>query len=275
MRRRSPSPRHALLALPALLVALALASCGSDGGSPVGPPPTPPAPINLVRLLQSILPDGYPLPTDIDTTASLLVALQTPTGQLAAAGFISGGTSVNAGTVSVRALEGAVFDSSTLSVLSLPFEGRLVNLYVAIPPPTLPFDGITQHVWKASGAPQFPAFTDSVRSVEPADVTAPAPGAVVTRASGMAVTWSDAGADPAVQVVASVRSEVDTTRFALAAAADPAGTLTIPAGSLGGLPAGAARVTVARARLRGVTVSSRPVLLGVQSNAPSVAVTLQ
>jgi hypothetical protein len=78
-----------------------------------------------------------------------------------------------------------------------------------------------------------------------------------------------------VQVVASVRSEVDTTRFALAAAADPAGTLTIPAGSLGGLPAGAARVTVARARLRGVTVSSRPVLLGVQSNAPSVAVTLQ
>src|SRR5262249_38752177 len=106
------------------------------------------------------------------------------------------------------------------------------------------------HVWDVKGSTTIATFIDSVQSVSNVTLTAPAPSALVSRASDLTVSWSNGGSAPDVYVGAAVISSADTTRHVAAAAVlSSAGSAIVPTASLSALAAGGATLAVARYRL--------------------------
>ncbi|MBI1799972.1 MAG: hypothetical protein HYR73_09860 [Candidatus Eisenbacteria bacterium] len=239
----------------AALVGLGASGCGKSGSTA---PPAAPASLTLNQALHAALPATITVPENLDTTASVLVTLHFPEGlKGAGAAFESGGQLVEAGAVWIRTtkLVGGGLDSVQFARTVTSSGGHTLIIYstLATAPPSvvnIPFDGITFHVFRVTGSTSIPAFVDSVRSVDDLNLTAPAEADSVTRSAGLTVSWSDAGSDPTVMVGATVIAGSDSTlRAASDAASDPTGTLLVPAARLMALPAGAARVAVARYRL--------------------------
>jgi len=236
----------------AVLPLLVLSSgCGSSGGNPTAP--GTPTSFTLRQMMTAAVPATVTVPSDIDTTASLLFTLHVY-GPLKGAGaaFISGGQLADAGNVWIRESGGA-FKLLTKSAGVIGVHSYVVYATLAGASPAtinIPFDGTAYHVFQVDGSSAIPAFVDSVQSVDDLDVSAPVPGAMVTRASGLQVNWSDPGGDANVKVAATVIANADTTlKAAAAVVGDPAGTVTIPAIELNRLPAGGARLAVARYRM--------------------------
>lgn len=256
MRRIRPLVRH--LALPALFAASLIASgCGGSSSS-TGPSGPPTGTISeLFALIDRSVISGAVLPTDIDTTAAILGALEVE-GFRAAVGFFPTFLSPqlaqfsDAGVVSLRT--GGSGGETALDKQQLVVSGFTMSIYSTLPShPTgisLAFDGTTQHRFTVGGSSSVAAFTDSVKSVSKPVITAPAPGATITRASGLTLDWTAMGADTTVYVTGLIVSQVDST-FAAAAtiARDVDGTTSIASGPLSGLPPGPARLTLARYRI--------------------------
>ncbi len=238
-------------------LALALGTgCGKSGGpaAPYVPPPS----LTLMQALNAALPATVPIPAGLDTTASLMATLHLPIGLKSAdAAFIQSNRLVDAGIVWTRTLKPAsgALDSVQLTKTASALGGSAFLIYTSSlgAAPTdlnVHFDGVMYHVFDVGGSATVPAFIDSVQSVKDLSLTAPNEADVVTRANGLNVTWSDGGTDASVWVVATVIANSDTTlRASAAAVADPAGTLNIPGYAFVRMPAGAARVAVARFRL--------------------------
>jgi hypothetical protein len=129
----------------------------------------------------------------------------------------------------------------------------------------LVFDGTAFHRTTVTGSADFPAFVDSVRSVAPIHASAPASGANVSRAADLTVTWTPMGSDTTVYVACGVASRVGPQSAIAALARDVDGAATVRASALAGLPAGAARVGLARYRLVYHPVGTRKVGLASES----------
>lgn len=245
-------------ALAPLALAFALHGCGgSSGGGPTAPGSGPPVGTvaDLSRMVSGAFVAGSVLPTNADTTASLLGTMNVDGLRAAAALFISPTSGLqDAGTVTTRT--GLVLPGSetALDKAQLTVSGFVQTVYSTLASHplgvVLPFDGTSRHKFTVSGSSAVAAFSDSVTSVTLPVVTAPAPAASVSRAADLAVTWSDAGADTTVYCLAAVQSFADSTKFAIGALTlDTAGSCTIPTARLSLLPAGNARLSLARFRL--------------------------
>jgi hypothetical protein len=269
-----PSPRAAgergrrarvVVAL-AFLAAGALAGCGRK--HPSAPGPTGGTPDDFARLVQASYVSGAVLPTTLETQSSLLVTLDVEGVAVGAALFRSGTIYVAAGTVAVR-VNPRTFAWPTVDTLarqSVPVYNTPWFVYSSVPnlPALVPvvFDGVTRHHFEVSGTAAFPAFEDSVLSVARPVLSAPAAFAGVPRDADLAVSWSDAGTDSTVYVLCMLRSEVDTSRVAFGdLVRDQSGATSFPAPRLGVLPAGAARLSVARYRIARRTNGALPVNL--------------
>lgn len=257
---RSPAFAPLRISL-AILLLLIQSGCGSSG------PTAPPAPVTsltLRQVLNAVTPAAVHVPANIDTTASLLFSLHLYAPLKGAGAAFENGGLVSAGNVWIRTMNGAALDSTALVQASGIAAGHSYVVYGTMggtPAVTIniPFDGVAFHVFDVAGSASIPAFIDSIQSVHDIDVTAPIEGAAVTRASGLPVTWGDAGADAAVKVAATVIANSDTTLKAAAAAVDdPTAGLTIPAAALTKLPAGGAKLAVTRYRLVYKSESGHP-----------------
>jgi hypothetical protein len=242
--------RHArIIALLALTLGI-VSGCSSTSA----PKTTVPSE-TLNQALHTVLPATVTVPSNVDTTASLLFTLHVSPVKAAGAAFETGGQLVDAGNVWIRTVSVATLDSVQLTETIAATGGRMITVYGALlgVPATshdLPFDGTKYHVFHVAGSTSISAFIDSIKSVHDIDVTAPAENAVIPRSGGLTVTWGDAGADTAVKVVATVIAGTDSTlRAAADVVADPAATLQIPSTRLNLLPNGAARLAIARFRL--------------------------
>ena len=255
MRCIRPLARH--LALPILFAATLLATgCGSGGGTAPNGPPIGTA-SELFALIDRSVISGAVLPTDIDTTAAIIGALDVE-GFRAAVAFFPTFLSPqlvqfsDAGVVSLRT--GPSGGETALDKQQLVVSGFTMNIYSTLPSHpagiVLAFDGTTQHRFTVGGSSSVTAFTDSVKSVSQPAITSPGPAATITRASGLTLDWTPMGADTTVYVTGLIVSQVDSTLAAAATIArDVDGTTTIPSGRLTGLPPGPARLTLARYRI--------------------------
>ena len=252
MRHSSILPRFTLGILP--LVCFVAAGCSSNSGS-TAPPANPPS-LSLNQALARAVPSTVTVPTEIDTTASLLFTIHFD-GALKGAGaaFLNGSQLVDAGNVWTRTLNAAVLDSVQLTEVSGVVSGHQLIVYgsmASIPPMmvNIPFDGSTYHVFHVAGSASVAAFIDSMKSVHDLHVNSPAADTTRSRSSDFTVHWDDAGGDAGVKVVATVISGADTTLKAAATMAlDSDGAATIPTAALMRLPAGAAKLAIARYRL--------------------------
>jgi hypothetical protein len=247
-----------VLPLAALVLGALAAFSAGCGKSTSSVTPGTAASLTLRQALNTALPATVFVPANVDTTASLMVTLHLAGGlRGAGAAFMNGPQLWNVGNVWVRTtklLVPAQLDSVLLAITNGTFGGNSLVLYSTIGGTSpadlrIPFDGAAYHVFHVSGAAPFSAFIDSVQSVADVNVESPADGDSVTRAGGLTVTWAgptDAGVFVTATVIASTDS---TVRAAATAVADPAQTAQVPAGQLTHLPAGAARVAVARYRL--------------------------
>lgn len=251
---RLPARHLALTA--SLAAALLLAGCGGKSSTgPTGPPTGTFS--ELLALIDRSVISGAVLPTDIDTTAAILGALEVE-GFRAAVAFFPTFLSPqlvqfsDAGVVSLRT--GPSGGETALDKQQLIVSGFTMSIYSTLPSHpagiALAFDGTTQHRFTVNGSSSVAAFTDSVKSVSKPVITAPAPGATITRASGLTLDWTPMGADTTVYVTGLVVSQVDSTLAAAATIArDVDGSTTISSGRLSGLPPGPARLTLARYRI--------------------------
>lgn len=234
-------------------VALMLGFVWGCGGSSTAPPAAPSSE-TLTQALKTVLPATVTVPSNVDTTASLLFTLHIVPAKAAGAAFETGGQLVDAGNAWIRTVSVATLDSVQLTETIAATGGRMITVYGALlgAPGShdLPFDGSKFHVFHVAGSAAISAFIDSVKSVDDLDITAPSEGAAIPKSGGLTVTWSDGGADTAVKVAATVIAGTDSTlRAAADVVSDPAGTLQIPAGRLNLLPNGPARLAIARYRL--------------------------
>lgn len=243
-----------------VLVGLVIGSVGC-GKSPTTPT-TPGVPTgtldDLAVMITRSFPAGSELPTTLDTTANILAGINVEGfgGSVAAFPVLSGGflTLSDAGSVRVRTGLGAARTMTALDKLQLRVAGTVQTIYTTlISHPlglALAFDGNTYHSFTVSGTAAVPALVDSVRSVTLPSLSAPSPGASASRATNLAVSWSDASTDSTVYMMVFVGSQVDTTKYAAAALVrDLAGSASVPAAQLSQLPNGAARLTAVRFRL--------------------------
>jgi hypothetical protein len=236
------------------LLALTITMLSGCGSSSTSPPATLPSE-TLNQALKAVLPATVTVPSNVDTTASLLFTLHIAPAKAAGAVFETGGQLVDAGNVWIRTVSVAALDSVQLTETIAATGGHIITVYGALlgVPPTshdIAFDGIKHHVFHVAGSTAISAFADSIQSVDDLTVTAPSEGMLISKAAGLGVTWSNAGADTAVKVVATVIAGSDSTlRAAADVVADPAGTLNIPAARMNRLPNGAARLAIARYRL--------------------------
>ena len=206
-------------------------------------------------MISSTLVAGAVLPTNVDTTASLLGAMNVDGLRAAAALFLSATTGLqDAGTVTVRtgaALPGA---EAALDKLQLTVMGFLQSAYTTLPSHplgvVLPFDGTSRHRFTVGGSTSVMAFADSVTSVTLPVVSAPSPGATINRATGLAVLWTDAGTDTTLYCLAVVHSLTDSSKIAISdLVRDVDGACAVGSARLSALPAGNARFSLARFRL--------------------------
>lgn len=239
-------------------VALLLAGCGKSPTTPTQPG----VPIgnfnDLAAMIARAYPVGSELPSNLDTTANILAGINVEGVRASVAAFpvLNAGqvTLSDAGTVTVRTGLGPVKSLTALDKQQLNVSATIQSIYTTlISHPldlALAFDGDTYHAFTSSGTAAVPALNDSVKSVSLPSLTAPDPGASVSRASDLTVSWSDAGSDTTVYMMAFVDSQTDTTKFAVAPLArDVNGAMAVPTAQLGLLPNGAARLTVVRFRL--------------------------
>lgn len=264
--------RHLALALS---LAAALAGCGGSS-STTGPTGPPTGTFNdLLALIDRSLITGAALPTDLDSTAAILgtVSVEGARGALALFPTFLTPTVAqfsDAGIVSVRT--GPSGGETALDKQQLVVSGFTMNIYSSVPshPAGIPlaFDGTTQHRFTVSGSTSVVAFVDSVLSVSQPVLTTPAPGATITRSAGLPIEWTAMGTDTTVYVTAVIVSMVDSSFSAAATIArDVEGRATIDAGPLTTLPIGAARLSVARYRLKRRDAGARRVNLVCESVA--------
>lgn len=242
---------------------LALAGCSKTSGvtAPIGG--TPPGTIaDLVSWIRRSLPEDFVYPTNLDTTASLLVTSDVDGVGAAFGVFRSGFALVRAGTLT---LNGAAVAQFAVPVNTVP--QYFYSTYFT-PPFDLPltFDGQALHRFICQGYASIPAFQDTVRSVDLMELSAPVQNQRISKDEDFTLAWSDAGSDTTVYVAAAVYSLVDTTlHVALALGRDAPGTLVIPAARLQTAPIGGATLAIARFRLRYFTTGG--VKIGMMSEA--------
>lgn len=268
-RSVSAFPRF-VLAVPALLAALAallaaLAGC-SGKRTPVTPViPGPPAGSDYARILAAKMPSTFVLPSNVDTSATLLFSTDIDGSELAGALFRNGAHLVNAGQVFVRkSLAGAVADSTELDTLYFTFGGAPRTIYTTQKANPfgldLPFDGATRHIFGVEGSGAFPALIDSIVSVRDAFITEPVLHGFYPKSQDLTISWSNPGTDTTVYVTASIAMIPDTTtRLVTGTVRDVGGQLVISSSALQTMPAGHATLAVARYRLEYRTIAGRRV----------------
>ena len=209
-------------------------------------------PGDFYRLWGSSYVDGAAFFSSGEDTAGQLVTMTVDGLPVAAALIRAGGRYVNVGTVRVGQSPPIASFVDTLARRSVPVYGTPWYLYTSVPNlaalPPVTFDGVAQHHFRVSGSVDFAAFDDSILSVRPPVVSAPAIGATVPRTSDLVVSWSDAGIDPDVQMICFVRSAVNSNIAPGLHARDLDGAATIQRFALEALPPGEARLTVIRYR---------------------------
>lgn len=262
----------------ALLALAVLAGCSSkDNPASTGPPTGTTA--DLARLVESAIIPGAVLPTNIDTTASIVFSLNVD-GLRAASALFVGGTPrglVSAGTVTVGPIPPGP-GTVALNTYELIVQGFLQTVYTTLVSHpvgiNLPFDGATYHRFTTSGTSLFPAMSDSVLSVGLPVISAPAAGANVLLSADLVVNWSNPGTDTTTYVLVMVVSLVDTTKVAIGMlVTDPGGVAVVNTPELGLLPAGPARMSVARFRIAPRSVSGHATALICEA-ASTRAITL-
>jgi hypothetical protein len=248
--------RKPILALALLVAIAALGGCGGKATSFVSVDWPPSGSAADFDTLVAPSATGYVRPTNAISNVSLLTTIEVAGIRSAFALFEDGLHALDAGTVTVRAHApvGAASVFKTLDRLQLSVSGTIEYLYTSLVSNplglNLTFDGVEHHVFTASGSTSVPAFTDSVRSVATLFVGNPVGGSTHARSSDLEITWVNGSADTTVYVVAAVVSQVDSSKVAMADMVRDAGEYTtVPASRLALLPAGAARVSVARWRV--------------------------
>jgi len=233
-----------------------VSGCGGGSKGTTAPPQGTTA--DLVALIASLVPPEFVLPSNVEQGASLLATMDVSGKVQAFAALQNGANLVNGGDVWSSG-RGASDPPATpevqLDVRSTLVSGVDQFVYSTMPSHpsgiVLAFDGSAMHHLRATGTGQFPAFSDSVRSVTAIDPSTPASGASVPRASDLLVTWSDGGADTTVYVGAMVYRTSDPTQRRLTGVVrDGDGQLTVHAATLSALPVGDATLVVVRFRLR-------------------------
>ncbi len=257
--------RNASFAAAAALLAalLGLAGCGSSSHTTAPTPPAGNTLADLRAMLASTVVPGTVLPPNADTTATLLATMDVDGLRAASATFVVGASLAQAGTVSVEGNSGGGGGEIDLDRLTVNYGGTQSTYTTLVSHPlgvNLAFDGSTFHRFTATGSATVSALVDSIRAVTLPTLATPAASADVPRASDLAVTWSDAGTDTTVYVIAAVGSTVDSAKIALGVLVrDVAGATSIPAARLGALPAGNATLAVTRYRLAYHTPGGRKV----------------
>lgn len=250
-------PIFAVAALAALATLLALGGCGGKATSFISAdwPPSGTA-ADFDTLVARSSATGYVRPPNAISNVSLMTTIEISGMRSAFALFDDGLHALDAGAVSVRAHApvGGASVTKTLDRLQLSVSGTVEYLYTSLVSNplglNLTFDGVEHHVFTASGSTSVPAFTDSVRSVAALFVGNPVGGSVHARSSDLEITWVNGSADTTVYVVAAVVSQVDSSKVAMADMVRDGGEYTtVPASRLALLPAGAARVSIARWRV--------------------------
>lgn len=241
-----------------ILVVAALVGCGKSPTTPTQPAIRIGTFTDLTAMISASYPSGSQLPSNLDTTANILAGINVDgfSGSVALFPILSSGflTLSDAGTVTVRTGLGPAKSLTALDKLQLNVAATIHTVYTTlISHPldlALAFDGTTYHAFTTSGTGAVPAMSDSVKSVTLPTISAPTLGANVSRAADLSVTWSDAGTDSTVYIMAFVGSDVDTTKFAAAALSrDQNGSVTVPSSQLSLMPNGAARLLLVRFRL--------------------------
>ncbi len=240
----------------ALLATLAGCGGGGSGDAPTGPvlPPSGTAQ-DLANMISGSFVAGAVLPTNVDTTASLLATMNVNGLRAGLVLLLSPTTGLqDGGAISLRTGLAGSTSETALDKLQLRVSGLIQTVYTTLPSHplgvVLPFDATTHHRFTVPGGTGVTAFEDSVLSVTLPAIASPAASATVSRAADLVVSWSNAGADTTVYCLALVRSQVDTTMGAISALVrDPDAQTTITTARLSTLPAGAARLALARFRL--------------------------
>jgi len=254
MRGRSLAAAAAALAGAALALALA-SGCGKSSSS-TQPATNVGTPADLGRAIAAAIVPGAVLPTNADTSASLMATMDVLDIREALALFYAGGALVDAGAVTTRVTTLAppgtanvALDRSSVNVLGHPqyFYSTFASHPVGI---AIPFDATSYQRFDVAGSGGFPALTDSILSVDMITVSAPVIEAGVKRSSDLVVAWSNPESDTTVYVQCAVSSYGDTSHVALGVLVpDPDGATDVPSARLQTLPAGLARLSVARYRL--------------------------
>ncbi len=239
-------------------VVAALVGCGKSPTTPTQPA-IPTGTFNdLTAMISRSYPSGGQLPTNLDTTANILAGINVEgrAGAVALFPILSSGfvTLSDAGTVTVRTGLGPAKSLTVLDRLQLNVAATIHTVYTTLLSHpfdlALAFDGTTSHAFTTSGTSAVPAMNDSVKSVTLPTISAPSPGANVSRAADLTVSWGDAGTDSTVYIMAFVGSQVDTTQFAAAALTrDSNGSLNVPSVQLALMPNGNAELLLVRFRL--------------------------
>ncbi len=261
--------RRLLLAALALACGAALESCGGKATSFVDVqwPPAGSA-AEFDTLVMRATATGAVTPTDAMANVALLMTVEVSGLRTAWAMFDNGPHFQDAGTVTVRThnVAGPGTTQKALDILGLQVNGTPEYFYTSLVSNplglNLTFDGVEHHVFTVGGSGSVTAFTDSARSVVHPGVTAPAGGASVSRASDLTVSFSGASLDSTVRTLAVITSLVDSSKVARSDLSLDGASLVVPTSRLAALPAGAARLAVARWRLSYRDHSGRLVGLG-------------
>lgn len=233
------------------LAAATLAGCSKH--SPTSPgEPSNGVPGDFYALMDSSF-DGVQIFSAGGSIHSHLITANVDGTPVAVALVEVGSKYVDVGTVQVGQSPPVAAAVDTLARRSVAVHGTPWFLYTSLPNmPTLPpieFDGVSQHHFRLSGSTAFGAFADSIASVKLPVISTPAAGAMVPRDSNLVVTWSDAGVDTSIRVLAFVRSNVDSNIApGVGDWRDPDGHATVDLVH-SHLPAGSARLVVVRYRV--------------------------
>ena len=269
--RLRPLAAVGLAAALALAATAPLAGCGKSS-SPSAPSPPDGTLADVIALIRSATLPGSVPPPNVDGSASLIASSELDGVHAASALFVSGVSLLPAGDVHVRVnlVPGPGVADLLLDQITTHYQGQLEYAYTSLKSHPLgielPFDGASWHEFKVAGSGQVPALDDSVRSVTPMAITLPADGAAAPRNADLDVTWSPSGADTTVYVAVQVSSLVDTTKTAVGVLArDGDGATIVTAAQLGLLPAGSAKLGVARFRLTYRNVAGHKIGMACES----------
>ena len=240
-----------------LAAALAAAGCGKSSSTPTTPGTCTGTITDLTLKVNQAIPVGAVIPAGLDTAAvvfsirvdSLTVPVATGASALlveraALLRLTSGGTV----TVQSGALSQEMFDDS-LCVLQLGSEAHVYSTFTSATGATLalPFDGTSYHRFVVSGG-EFPAFTDSVRSLPPVQITAPVANYVQDDTTTLNITWAPSTTDTTVRVLCQLRDSSNAFVRSVDVA-DAAGSARILGAAVAALPSHTNIVlTVARYR---------------------------